>query len=78
MTFVDSGIDIVISTTSGATSNSIDKVVNYYTLTLNKGSNVTTVTGADLYLSNQIAYIAATAFSTGYLAGMSAAKEYKQ
>ena len=65
-TLVDTGIDITITNTDGVISNSIDKEVNYYTLTLNKGSNVTTVTGAGTYLSNQTASINATAFATGY------------
>ena len=65
-TLVNTGVSVTVSTTSGVTSNA-SNTINYYTLTLNKGSNVTTVTGAGTYLSNQTATINATAFASNYV-----------
>ena len=78
-TLVDTGVDVTISTSEGTISTESGTIgitmtifgnatgtINYNTLTLNKGSNVTTVTGAGTYLSNQSASISATAFTTGY------------
>ena len=64
-TLVDTGIDVTVSTSNSITSNATG-TINYYVLTLNKGTHVTTVTGAGTYLSNQSASINATAFDTGY------------
>ena len=45
-----------LATTDGAFTETID----YYTLTLNKGTGITSVNGAATYLKNQIATISAT------------------
>ena len=76
-TIVDTGVDITVSQNNHQWSeggnyfvsisySNVTETINYNTLTLNKGTNVTSVTGAGIYLSNQTASIAATAFTTGY------------
>ena len=55
---VDTGVNITVSSTGTS-------AINYYTLTLNKGAHISTVSGAGTYLSNQTASISATAES-GY------------
>ena len=56
-TYVDTGIDV--------SSSSASPSVNYYVLTLNKGTGISRVSGAGTYLSNQSPTISASA-STGY------------
>ena len=55
---VDTGVDITVSSTGSAT-------INYYTLTLTKGTGIGAASGAGTYLSNQTASISAQG-STGY------------
>ena len=57
-TLVDTGVDIEVNSTGSAT-------INYYTLTLTKGTGISSVSGAATYLSNQTASISATVTS-GY------------
>ena len=57
-TLVDTGVDVTVSATGTAT-------INYYVLTLNKGTGVASTSGAASYLSNQTASIGAT-MTTGY------------
>ena len=57
-TLVDTGVDVTVSATGAAT-------INYYVLTLNKGTGVASTSGAASYLSNQTASIGAT-MTTGY------------
>ena len=67
-TLIDSNVDVTVPKTdvSIGNGNTSTAIVNYYTLTLNKDSNTTTVNGAGVYLSNQTASISATAFATNY------------
>jgi len=57
-TLVDTGVDVEVSESGNAT-------INYYTLILNMGTGISSVTGAAIYLDNQNASINATV-STDY------------
>ena len=63
-TLVDTGVDVTVSNGETSASKST-ATINYYVLTLNKGTGVSSVSGAGTYLSNQTASISATV-STGY------------
>ena len=56
---VDTGVDVTVSDNNATAS------IHYYSLTLNKGTGITTVTGAGTYLSGETASIGATC-SAGY------------
>ena len=58
----DTGTDVTISNNTGTAT------INYYTLTLSKGTGISSVTGAGTYISGKQISISATA-STGYTFG---------
>lgn len=60
---INSGKSLVVTSSDGVTNNS-SQTLNYYTITVNKGT-CSSVTGSGVYLSNQTVNISATP-GTGY------------